>query len=83
MIGLLALTRSFDRPGSWLIGQAAVVSAMVGLAIFGVESTSAKAWPYQNWPTPLRKSTPLNASIDRAAHAVAAATTDPLSRRWR
>ena len=40
VIGLLGLTRSFDRPGSWLIGQAAVVSAMVGLAIFGVESTS-------------------------------------------
>src|SRR4029450_12898700 len=40
VIGLLALARSFDRPGSWLIGQAAVVSATAGLAIFGVESTS-------------------------------------------
>ena len=40
VIGLLALTRSFDRPGSSLFGQAAVVSATVGLAIFGVESTS-------------------------------------------
>ena len=40
VIGLLALTRSFDRPGSWLIGQAAAVSATVGLAIFGVETTS-------------------------------------------
>jgi hypothetical protein len=33
--GLLGLTRPFDRPGSWLIGQAAVVSAPVGLAISG------------------------------------------------
>ena len=40
VIGLLGLTRSFDRPGSSLFGQAAVVSATVGLAIFGVESTS-------------------------------------------
>lgn len=40
VIGLLALTRSLGRPASWLIGQAAVVSAIVGLAIFGVESTS-------------------------------------------
>jgi hypothetical protein len=30
VIGLLALTRSLNRPGSWLIGQAAVVSATVG-----------------------------------------------------
>ncbi len=37
VIGLFALARSFDRPGSWLIGQAAAVSATVGLAIFGVE----------------------------------------------
>ena len=36
VIGLLALTRSFDRPGSSLFGQAALVSATVGLAIFGV-----------------------------------------------
>jgi hypothetical protein len=40
VIGLLALTRSLNRPGAWLIGQAAVVSATIGLAIFGVESTS-------------------------------------------
>ena len=40
LIGLLALTRSLIRPGSWLIGQAAVISATIGLAIFGVESTS-------------------------------------------
>ena len=40
LIGLLALTRSLSRPGSWLMGQAAVLSGTVGLAIFAVESTS-------------------------------------------
>jgi hypothetical protein len=40
LIGLLALNRSLGRPASWLMGQAAVISGTVGLAIFGVESTS-------------------------------------------
>src|SRR5215211_2115683 len=40
LIGMVALSRSLSRPGVWLIGQAAVVSATVGLAIFGVDSTS-------------------------------------------
>jgi len=40
LIGLLALARSLSGPASWLIAQAAVLSATVGLAIFGVESTS-------------------------------------------
>jgi Domain of unknown function (DUF4386) len=40
LIGLTALARSLSRPSSWLIGQAAVTSAAVGLAVFGVESTS-------------------------------------------
>src|SRR5215218_4223707 len=53
--------RSFDRPGSWLIGQAAVVSATVGLAIFGVESTS-EGLALPELARPLRTSSPLNAS---------------------
>src|SRR5215218_9880003 len=61
VIGLLGLTRSFDRPGSWLIGQAAVVSATVGLAIFGVESTS-EGLALPELARPLRTSSPLNAS---------------------
>ena len=40
LFGLLALTRSLTRPASMLIGQAAVLNGTVGLAIFGVESTS-------------------------------------------
>src|SRR5215213_4621346 len=40
VIGLLAVARSLSRQASWLIAQAGLVSATVGLAIFAVESTS-------------------------------------------
>jgi hypothetical protein len=77
VIGLLALTRSLTRPGSWLLGQAAVISATVGLAIFGVESTS------EGLALPELAKAAANADpgqrieFVRAAHAVAAATHGP------
>src|SRR5215217_340730 len=71
VIGLLGLTRSFDRPGSWLIGQAAAVSATVGLAIFGVESTS------EGLALPELADAAQRVEFVRAAHAVAVATHGP------
>jgi Domain of unknown function (DUF4386) len=77
VIGLLALTRSLTRPGPSLIGQAAAVSAMVGLAIFGVESTS-EGLALPELADAASKADP-NQRIEyvRAAHAVAAATHGP------
>jgi hypothetical protein len=74
VMGLLSLTRSLNRPGAWLIGQAAVVSATIGLAIFGVESTSEGL--------ALPELADAASKVDRvefirAAHAVAAATHGP------
>jgi hypothetical protein len=82
VIGLLALTRSFDRPGSSLIGQAAVVSATVGLAIFGVESTS-EGLALPELADAASKSTPLNASnLFVPPMPWRQPLTDPLSWRW-
>jgi hypothetical protein len=77
VIGLLALTRSFDRPGSWLIGQAAVVSATVGLAIFGVESTSEGLALPELADAASKVNPAQRIEFVRAAHAVAAATHGP------
>src|SRR5215203_5637537 len=77
VIGLLGLTRSFDRPGSWLIGQAAVVSATVGLAIFGVESTSDGLALPELAEAASNVEPAQRVELVRAAHAVAAATHGP------
>jgi lysylphosphatidylglycerol synthetase-like protein (DUF2156 family) len=77
VIGLLGLTRSFDRPGSWLFGQAAVVSAMVGLAIFGVESTSEGLALPELADAASKVDPAQRVEFVRAAHAVAAATHGP------
>jgi hypothetical protein len=77
VIGLLGLTRSFDRPGSWLIGQAAVVSATVGLAIFGVESTSEGLALPELADAASKVDPAQRVEFVRAAHAVAATTHGP------
>jgi hypothetical protein len=77
VIGLLALARSFDRPGSWLIGQAAVVSATVGLAIFGVESTSEGLALPELADAASKVDSAQRIEFVRAARAVAAATHGP------
>ncbi|HWI01496.1 MAG TPA: DUF4386 family protein [Propionibacteriaceae bacterium] len=40
LVGQMALASSLRRPAAWLLGRAAVASEIVGLAIFGTESTS-------------------------------------------
>src|SRR5829696_2502221 len=77
VIGLLGLTRSFDLPGSWLFGQAAVVSAMVGLAIFGVESTSEGLALPELAEAASKVDPAQRVEFVRAADAVAAATHGP------
>jgi hypothetical protein len=77
VIGLLGLTRSFDRPGSWLIGQAAVVSATVGLAIFSVESTSEGLALRELADAASNVNPAQRVEFARAAHAVSAATHGP------
>jgi len=77
VIGLLALTRSLSRPGSWLIGQAAVISATVGLAIFGVESTSEGLALPALARAALTADPSQRIEFVRAARAVAAATHGP------
>ena len=77
LIGLLALTRSLIRPGSWLIGQAAVISATIGLAIFGVESTSEGLALTELSREASNADPSQQAELVRAARAVAAATHGP------
>jgi hypothetical protein len=77
VIGLLALTRSLNRPGAWLIGQAAVVSATVGLAIFGVESTSEGLALPELAGAASKVDPTQRVEFIRAARAVAAATHGP------
>jgi hypothetical protein len=77
LIGMLALTRSLSRPGSWLIGQAAMVSATVGLAIFGVESTSEGLALPELARTAAHANPDQEVEFVRAARAVAAATHGP------
>jgi hypothetical protein len=77
VIGLLALTRTLNRPGAWLIGQAAVVSATVGLAIFGVESTSEGLALPELADAASKVDPTQRVEFIRAAHAVAAATHGP------
>ena len=39
-IGIMALASSLTRPSAWLLGRAGTTTAVIGTAIFGVESTS-------------------------------------------
>jgi len=76
LIGLVALTRSLTRPASWLIGQAAVITATVGLAIFGVESTS-EGLALPELAAAANADPGQHAELVRAVRAVAAATHGP------
>jgi hypothetical protein len=77
LIGLLALTRSLCRPGSWLTGRAAVISGTVGLAIFGVESTSEGLALPELARAASNADPSQQAELVRAARAVAAVTYGP------
>lgn len=77
LIGLLALTRSLSRPVSGLVGQAAVISGTVGLAIFGVESTSEGLALPELARAASNTDPSQQAELVRAARAVATVTYGP------
>ena len=77
LIGLVALSRSLSRPTSWLIGQAAVITATVGLAIFGAESTSEGLALPELAAAAANADPGQQAELVRAARGVAAATHGP------
>jgi hypothetical protein len=77
LIGLLALTRSLGRAASWLMGQAAVLCGTVGLAIFGVESTSEGLALSELARAASTANPSQQAELVRAARAVATVTYGP------
>jgi hypothetical protein len=76
LVGLVALARSLSRPASWFIGQAAVITATVGLAIFGVESTS-EGLALPELAAAANADPSQGPNLVRAARAVAAVTHGP------
>ena len=77
LTGLLALAGSLTRPAAWLLGRAGVTSAVVGLAVFSVESTS-EGLALPELADAASHATPAErVEFVRAAHAVAAATHGP------
>jgi hypothetical protein len=76
LIGLVALARSLSRPASWFIGQSAVITATVGLAIFGVESTS-EGLALPELAAAANADPSQRADFVRTARAVAAVTHGP------
>jgi hypothetical protein len=77
LLGLMALAGSLTRPVAWLLGRAGVTSAVVGLAVFGVESTSEGLALPELADRAAAASPAERADLVRAAHAVAAATHGP------
>jgi hypothetical protein len=77
LFGLLALTRSLSRPASTLLGQAAVLSGTVGLAIFAVESTSEGLALPELATAAAHVDPSQQAEYVRAARAVGAVTHGP------
>jgi hypothetical protein len=77
LAGLLALAGSLRRPAAWLLGRAGAASAVVGLAIFGAESTSEGLALPELAAAAARAAPGDRAELVRAARSVAAATHGP------
>jgi hypothetical protein len=77
LAGQLALASSLGRPSAWLLGRAAVASEVVGLAIFGTESTS-EGLALSELAEAASKAEPAErVELVQAARAVAAVTHGP------
>ncbi len=77
LAGLIALAGSLTHPISWVLGRFGVVSSLVGMAIFGVESTS-EGLALPELAHASASATPgEQAELVRAARAVLAATHGP------
>lgn len=77
LAGLIALANSLTHPGAWAVGQFGVASALVGLAIFSVESTSEGLALPELAHAAANASPDQQAELTRAAQAVLAGTHGP------
>jgi hypothetical protein len=77
LTGLVVLAGSLVRPSAWLLGRMGVISAVVGLGIFGVESTSEGLALPELAAAASGAAPAEHAELVRAARAVAAATHGP------
>lgn len=77
LTGLMALARSFTGPAAWLVAQSAVASALVGWAVFTVETTSEGRGLPLLADAAATAEPAVQAELVQAARAVAAATYGP------
>jgi len=75
-IGIMALASSLSRPSAWLLGRAGTTTAVIGTAIFGVESTS-EGLALPELASAAQADPGQRADIVIVARAVAAATHGP------
>ena len=75
--GLMALARLLVRPAAWLIGRSGLAAALVGWAVFTVESTSEGLALPVLADLASTGSPELRAQLAQTARAVAAATHGP------
>jgi hypothetical protein len=77
LAGQLALASSLGSPPAWLLGRVALASEMVGLAIFGTESTSEGLALHELADMASKAEPSEQAELVRAARAVAEVTHGP------
>jgi hypothetical protein len=77
LTGLVVLAGSLVHPSAWLTGRMGVISAVVGLGVFGVESASEGLALPELAAAASGASPGERAELVRAARAVAAATHGP------
>ncbi|MGH3671664.1 MAG: hypothetical protein ACRDSH_13685 [Pseudonocardiaceae bacterium] len=77
LAGLIALASSLTRPGAWMLGRLGVASSLVGMAIFGVESTSEGLALPELAHASANAPADQQAELARAAQAVLAVTHGP------
>jgi hypothetical protein len=77
LAGLISLAGTFTHPIAWALGRFGVASSLVGLAIFGVESTSEGLAIPELAAASAQASSDQQAELVRAAHAVLTVTHGP------
>jgi hypothetical protein len=77
LAGLISLAGTFTHPIAWALGRFGVASSLVGVAIFGVESTSEGLALPELADASAGASPDQQAELVRAAHAVLAVTHGP------
>ena len=75
--GLISMAGTFTHPIAWALGRLGAASSLVGLAIFGVESTSEGLALPELAAASASASRDQHAELVRASHAVLAVTHGP------